>query len=60
MRSFIAVRAKRFPIHLSITVGHPAMIGLGPIGGHTFETGLAIASEVRTLPSWKTLWKILG
>jgi len=36
--------AKRFPIHLAITVGHPAMIGLGPIGGHTFETGLCIAS----------------
>jgi uncharacterized protein (DUF362 family) len=44
MHSFIAAMAKRFPIDLAITVGHPAMIGTGPIGGHTFETGLAIAS----------------
>lgn len=44
MHSFIAAMAKRFPIHLSIIVGHPAMIGMGPIGGHTFETGLVIAS----------------
>lgn len=44
MHSFIAAMAKRFPIHLAVTVGHPAMIGYGPIGGHTFETGLTIAS----------------
>lgn len=44
MHSFIAAMAKRFPIHLAITVGHPAMIGYGPIGGHVFETGLCIAS----------------
>jgi len=44
MHSFIAAMAKRFPAHLAVTVGHPAMIGLGPIGGHTFETGMAIAS----------------
>lgn len=44
MHSFIASMAKRFPIHLSVIVGHPAMIGTGPIGGHTFETGLVIAS----------------
>lgn len=44
MHSYIAAMAKRFPIDLAITVGHPAMIGLGPIGGHTFETGLCIAS----------------
>lgn len=44
MHSFIAAMAKRFPIHLAITVGHPAMIGTGPLGGHTIETGLAIAS----------------
>jgi uncharacterized protein (DUF362 family) len=44
MHSFIAAMAKRFPIHLAITVGHPAMIGYGPIGGYVFETGLAIAS----------------
>jgi uncharacterized protein (DUF362 family) len=45
MHSFIAAMAKRFPIHLGVIVGHPAMIGMGPIGGHTFETGLAIASR---------------
>lgn len=44
MHSYIAAMAKTFPIGLAITVGHPAMIGLGPIGGHTFETGLCIAS----------------
>ena len=44
MHSFIAAMARRFPIDLAITVGHPAMIGTGPLGGHTFETGLVIAS----------------
>jgi uncharacterized protein (DUF362 family) len=44
MHSFIAAMAKRFPVQLTITVGHPAMIGMGPIGGYTFETGLTIAS----------------
>jgi uncharacterized protein (DUF362 family) len=44
MHSFIAAMAKRFPIHLTVTVGHPAMIGTGPLGGHTVETGLVIAS----------------
>jgi uncharacterized protein (DUF362 family) len=44
MHSFIAAMAKRFRIDLAITVGHPAMIGTGPLGGHTFETGLVIAS----------------
>jgi uncharacterized protein (DUF362 family) len=44
MHSFIAAMAKRFPIHLAITVGHPAMIGAGPLGGHTVETGIVIAS----------------
>jgi uncharacterized protein (DUF362 family) len=44
MHSFIAAMARRFPIHLAITVGHPAMIATGPLGGHTFETGLVIAS----------------
>jgi len=44
MHSFIVAMAKCFPIQLAITVGHPAMIGLGPIGGHTFETGMCIAS----------------
>ena len=44
MHSFIAAMAKRFPIDLAITVGHPAMIATGPIGGYTFETGLCLAS----------------
>jgi uncharacterized protein (DUF362 family) len=44
MQSFIAVMVKRFPISLAVTVGHPAMVGTGPIGGHVFETGLVIAS----------------
>ncbi len=45
MHSFIAAMARRFPISLAVTVGHPAMVGSGPIGGHTVETGLAIVSE---------------
>jgi uncharacterized protein (DUF362 family) len=44
MHSFIAAMAKRFPIRLAITVGHPAMIGTGPLGGVAVETGLVIAS----------------
>jgi uncharacterized protein (DUF362 family) len=44
MHSFIAAMAKRFPIDLAVTVGHPAMIGHGPLAGYTFETGLCIAS----------------
>ena len=44
MHSFIAGMAKRFPIDLAITVGHPAMIATGPLGGHAVETGLVIAS----------------
>jgi uncharacterized protein (DUF362 family) len=44
MHSFIAAMARRFPIQLAITVGHPAMIGTGPLGGHVVETGLVIAS----------------
>jgi uncharacterized protein (DUF362 family) len=44
MHSFIAAMAKRFPIRLAITVGHPAMIATGPTGGIPIETGLVIAS----------------
>jgi len=44
MHSFIAAMAWRFPIQLSIIVGHPAMIATGPLGGHAVETGLVIAS----------------
>lgn len=45
MHSFIAAMARRFPIDLAVTVGHPAMIGTGPLGGHAVETGLVIASR---------------
>jgi uncharacterized protein (DUF362 family) len=44
MHSFIAAMAKRFRIDLAITVGHPAMIATGPLGGHAVETGMVIAS----------------
>jgi uncharacterized protein (DUF362 family) len=44
MHSFIAAMARRFPIQVAITVGHPAMIGTGPLGGRAVETGLVIAS----------------
>jgi uncharacterized protein (DUF362 family) len=44
MHSFIAAMARRFPIHLAVTVGHPAMIATGPTGGIPVETGLVIAS----------------
>lgn len=44
MHSFIAAMARRFPIDLAITVGHPAMVGTGPLGGHAVETGIVIAS----------------
>jgi uncharacterized protein (DUF362 family) len=32
-------------IDLGIVVGHPAMIGTGPIGGKAVETGLVIAGR---------------
>jgi uncharacterized protein (DUF362 family) len=44
MHSLIAAMAKAFPINLAITVGHPAMIASGPLGGHAVETGIVIAS----------------
>ncbi len=44
MHSFIVAMARRFIPHLAITVGHPAMVGTGPLGGHAVETGLVIAS----------------
>jgi len=44
MHSFIAAMARRFPISLAVTVGHPAMIATGPLGGHAVETGMVIAS----------------
>jgi uncharacterized protein (DUF362 family) len=44
MHSFIAAMAKRFPIALAITTGHPAMIATGPTGGIPVETGIVVAS----------------
>jgi uncharacterized protein (DUF362 family) len=44
MHSFIVGMVRHFRIDIAITVGHPAMIGNGPLGGHTVETGLVIAS----------------
>jgi uncharacterized protein (DUF362 family) len=44
MHSFIAAMAQAFPIDLAVTVGHPAMIASGPLGGHAVETGIVIAS----------------
>jgi uncharacterized protein (DUF362 family) len=45
MHGFIAGMVKRFPIHLAVINGHPAMIGTGPLGGKAVETGLVIASR---------------
>jgi uncharacterized protein (DUF362 family) len=45
LHGFIAGMAKRFRIDLGIIVGHPAMSGTGPIGGHLFESGLTLASR---------------
>ena len=45
MHTFIAAMAKRFPISLAVTAGHPAMIGTGPLMGHAVETGMVIASR---------------
>lgn len=45
MHGFIVGMIKRFPIDLSIIVGHPAMIGTGPLGGKPVETGIVIASR---------------
>jgi uncharacterized protein (DUF362 family) len=44
LHGFIAGVCKRFPITVGIIAGHPAMVGSGPIGGATFESGLTIAS----------------
>ncbi|KMQ52274.1 Iron-sulfur cluster-binding protein [Chitinispirillum alkaliphilum] len=45
LHGFIASMCHRFPIHLGIIAGHPAMVGTGPIGGKTFESGLYLASR---------------
>ena len=45
MQEFIVAMMKRFPPSLGIIVGHPAMVGTGPLGGILVETGLVIASR---------------
>lgn len=45
MHGFIVGMVKRLPIHLAVVVDHPAMVGLGPLGGKAVETGLVIASR---------------
>lgn len=45
MHEFIVAMMQRFPPHLAIIVGHPAMIGTGPLAGIPVETGLVIASR---------------
>ncbi|HMB03451.1 MAG TPA: DUF362 domain-containing protein [Isosphaeraceae bacterium] len=44
-QAFLAGMLMRFPIDLAIVVGHPAMIGTGPIGGKAVETGLVLAGR---------------
>jgi uncharacterized protein (DUF362 family) len=43
LQAFIAAMCQRFRIDIGIVVGHPVMVGRGPIGGKTFESGLVIA-----------------
>lgn len=45
LHCFIVGMCQKFPMSLGIIVGHPAMIGVGPIGGKTFESGITIASR---------------
>ena len=44
-QAFLAGMLMRFPIDLAIVVGHPAMIGTGPMGGKAVETGLVVAGR---------------
>lgn len=45
VQKFITGMCKKFPIHCAIITGHPAMVGTGPVGGETFESGVTIASR---------------
>lgn len=45
LHGLIAGVCKRFPISLGIINGHPAMVGKGPVGGQTFDSGMVIASR---------------
>jgi uncharacterized protein (DUF362 family) len=44
-QAFLVAMLMRFPIDLAIVVGHPAMIGTGPVGGKAIDTGLVIAGR---------------
>jgi uncharacterized protein (DUF362 family) len=44
-QAFLVGMLMRFPIDLALVVGHPAMIGKGPVGGKAVETGLVIAGR---------------
>jgi uncharacterized protein (DUF362 family) len=44
-QAFLVGMLMRFPIDLAIVVGHPAMIGKGPVGGKAVETGLVLAGR---------------
>lgn len=44
LHQFIAAMVQRFPIGLAIIAGHPAMVGIGPLGGRAVDTGLVVAS----------------
>jgi uncharacterized protein (DUF362 family) len=44
-QAFLVGMLMRFPIDLAIVTGHPAMIGMGPIGGKAIETGLVFAGR---------------
>lgn len=45
LHGFIVGMIEKFPIHLGIIMGHPTMVGTGPLSGRTYETGFAIASK---------------
>ena len=45
LQEFIPAMIRRFPPSLALIVGHPAMVGTGPLGGIPVETGLVIASR---------------
>lgn len=44
-QAFLVGMLMRFPIDLGIIVGHPAMIGKGPLKGKAVETGLVLAGR---------------
>lgn len=44
-QAFLVGMLMRFPIDLGIIVGHPAMIGKGPLRGKAVETGLVLAGR---------------